>query len=150
MSDSIQKYQNLLSVFCDQAEKYGDAPYLWSKNKKHYQFLSWNDTYLRVKKLANYLKKIGIESDSKVMLISENRPEWQISDLAIMAADGISVPAYTTITSRDYEYLINHSETKVIIVSSKLLYSKVELALNKLKIERDVIIIDDFGPKKTI
>ena len=64
MSGSIQKYQNLLSVFCDQAEKYGDAPYLWSKNKKHYQFLSWNDTYLRVKKLANYLKKIGIESDA--------------------------------------------------------------------------------------
>ncbi len=148
MSDSIQKYRNLLSVFCDQAEKYGDAPYLWSKNNKHYEFLSWNDTYLRVKKLANYLKKIGVESDSKVMLISENRPEWQISDLAIMAADGISVPAYTTITSQDYEYLISHSETKVIIVSSELLYSKVELALNKLKIERDVIIIDDFGPKK--
>ena len=148
MSDSIQKYRNLLSVFCDQTEKYGDAPYLWSKNNKHYQFLSWNDTYLRVKKLANYLKKIGVESDSKVMLISENRPEWQISDLAIMAADGISVPAYTTITSQDYEYLISHSETKVIIVSSELLYSKVELALNKLKIERDVIIIDDFGPKK--
>ena len=148
MSDSIQKYRNLLSVFCDQMEKYGDAPYLWSKNNKHYQFLSWNDTYLRVKKLANYLKKIGVESDSKVMLVSENRPEWQISDLAIMAADGISVPAYTTITSQDYEYLISHSETKVIIVSSELLYSKVELALNKLKIERDVIIIDDFGPKK--
>ena len=148
MSDSIQKYRNLLSVFCDQTEKYGDAPYLWSKNNKHYEFLSWNDTYLRVKKLANYLKKIGVESDSKVMLISENRPEWQISDLAIMAADGISVPAYTTITSQDYEYLISHSETKVIIVSSELLYSKVELALNKLKIERDVIIIDDFGPKK--
>tara|TARA_Y100000768_G_scaffold214440_1_gene161608 strand:+ start:1338 stop:3089 length:1752 start_codon:yes stop_codon:yes gene_type:complete len=148
MSDSIQKYRNLLSVFCDQAEKHGDAPYLWSKNNKHYEFLSWNDTYLRVKKLANYLKKIGVESDSKVMLISENRPEWQISDLAIMAADGISVPAYTTITSQDYEYLISHSETKVIIVSSELLYSKVELALNKLKIERDVIIIDDFGPKK--
>jgi len=148
MSDSIQKYRNLLSVFCDQMEKYGDAPYLWSKNNKHYQFLSWNDTYLRVKKLANYLKKIGVESDSKVMLVSENRPEWQISDLAIMAADGISVPAYTTITSQDYEYLISHSETKVIIVSSELLYSKVELALNKLNIERDVIIIDDFGPKK--
>ena len=148
MSGSIQKYQNLLSVFCDKAEKYGDAPYLWSKNNRHYQCLSWNDTYLQVKKLANYLKKIGVESDSKVMLVSENRPEWQISDLAIMAADGISVPAYTTITSQDYEYLISHSETKVIIVSSELLYSKVELALKKLKIKRDVIIIDDFGPKK--
>ena len=51
--------------------------------------------------------------------------EWQISDLAIMAADGISVPAYTTITSQDYECLISHSEAKVIIVSSELLYSKI-------------------------
>ena len=55
-----------------------------------------------LKKLANYLKKIGIESDSKVMLISENRPEWQISDLAIMAADGISVPAYYAKKDRNY------------------------------------------------
>ncbi len=148
MSDSIQKYQNLLSVFCDQAKKYGDAPYLWSKNNKHYHSLSWNETYLRVKKLASYLKKIGIKNETRVMLVSENRPEWQISDLAIMAADGISVPAYTTITSQDYEYLISHSEARVIIVSSEFLYSKIELAINKLKIKRDLIIIDDFDLKK--
>ena len=148
MSDSIQKYQNLLSVFCDQVKKYGDAPYLWSKNNKHYHSLSWNETYLRVKKLASYLKKIGIKNETRVMLVSENRPEWQISDLAIMAADGISVPAYTTITSQDYEYLISHSEARVIIVSSEFLYSKIELAINKLKIKRDLIIIDDFDLKK--
>ena len=148
MSDSIQKYENLLSVFCDQAKKYGDAPYLWSKNNKHYHSLSWNETYLRVKKLASYLKKIGIKNETRVMLVSENRPEWQISDLAIMAADGISVPAYTTITSQDYEYLISHSEARVIIVSSEFLYSKIESAINKLKIKRDLIIIDDFDLKK--
>ena len=148
MSDSIQKYLNLLSVFCDQAKKYGDAPYLWSKNNKHYQSLSWNETYSRVKKLANYLKKIGIKNEARVMLVSENRPEWQISDLAIMAADGISVPAYTTITSQDYEYLISHSEARVIIVSTEFLYSKIESAINKLKIKRDLIIIDDFDLKK--
>ena len=144
----MYKRQNLLSVFCDQAKKYGDAPYLWSKNNKHYQSLSWNETYSRVKKLANYLKKIGIKNEAMVMLVSENRPEWQISDLAIMAADGISVPAYTTITSQDYEYLISHSEARVIIVSSEFLYSKIELAINKLKIKRDLIIIDDFDLKK--
>ena len=148
MINSDQRYENLLSVFYDKVKNFGDRPYLWSKNNKYYQSLSWNETYLRVKKLSNYLKKIGIKNEARVMLVSENRPEWQISDLAIMAADGISVPAYTTITSQDYEYLISHSEAKVIIVSSELLYSKIELAINKLKIKRDIIIIDDFITKK--
>ena len=148
MINSDQRYENLLSVFYDKVKNFGDRPYLWSKNNKYYQSLSWNETYLRVKKLSNYLKKIGIKNEARVMLVSENRPEWQISDLAIMAADGISVPAYTTITSQDYEYLISHSEAKVIIVSSVFLYSKIELAINKLKIKRDIIIIDDFITKK--
>ena len=148
MINSYQRYENLLSVFYNQVKKLGDRPYLWSKKNKHYQSLSWNESYLRVKKLANYLKKIGIKNEARVMLVSENRPEWQISDLAIMAADGISVPAYTTITSQDYEYLISHSEAKVIIVSSEFLYSKIELSINKLKIKKDIIIIDDFDLKK--
>lgn len=148
MINSDQRYENLLSVFYDKVKNFGDRPYLWSKNNKYYQSLSWNETYLRVKKLSNYLKKIDIKNEARVMLVSENRPEWQISDLAIMAADGISVPAYTTITSQDYEYLISHSEAKVIIVSSVFLYSKIELAINKLRIKRDIIIIDDFITKK--
>ncbi len=148
MPYSCQKYKNILSIFCDQTEKYGDAPYLWSKKDQHFKSISWNDTYAMVKNLACKLKRINIADNARVMLVSENRPEWQISDLAIMAADGITVPAYTTITSQDYEYLIGHSETKVIIVSSEFLYLKIELAINRLKIKRDIIIIDDFVPKK--
>ena len=148
MSDTYQKYQNLLSVFCDQSEKYGDRPYLWSKKNQLYESISWNDTYSMVNKLASKLKKMDIADNARVMLVSENRPEWQVSDLAIMAADGISVPAYTTITSQDYEYLIRHSEARVIIISSEFLYSKIELAINNLKIKKDVIIINDFTPKK--
>ena len=61
----------------------------------------------------------------RCLLISENRPEWMISDLAIMLANGITVPAYTTYTERDYEYLIDDCEPSVIIVSDKIQYNKV-------------------------
>tara|TARA_Y100000590_G_scaffold470732_1_gene668938 strand:- start:3087 stop:4835 length:1749 start_codon:yes stop_codon:yes gene_type:complete len=149
MINSDQRYENLLSIFCAQVKKLANEPYLWSKKDSKYQSISWEDTYLAVNKLAKFLNKIDVKDSARVVLISENRPEWQISDLAIMAADGISVPAYTSITPQDYEYIIKHSEAKVIIVSSESLYSKIESAINKLKKTINVIIIDDFIPKKS-
>ena len=61
-----------------------------------------------------------MKNNDRCLLISENRPEWMISDLAIMLANGITVPAYTTYTERDYEYLIDDCEPSVIIVSDKI------------------------------
>ena len=61
------------------------------------------------------------------MLISENRPEWLISDLAIMLSKGITVPAYTTYSERDYEYLINDCKPSVIIVSDAIQLKKLTI-----------------------
>ena len=58
----------------------------------------------RIRVLSNYLKNI-ISKGDKCILLSENRPEWLISDIAIMLANGITVPAYTTYTEADYKYL---------------------------------------------
>ena len=58
------------------------------------------------------------------MLISENRPEWMISDLSIMLSGGITVPAYTTYTERDYEYIIDDCTPTIIIISDKIQYMK--------------------------
>ena len=142
--EQVQKYSNLLSVFREKSIAYKDKPYLWSKQNSDYTSISWLQTYKAINNLANYLKSIGIKNDARVLLVSENRPEWQISDIAIMAADGVTVPAYITITSQDYEYIVNHSESMVVIVSSQSLFEKVANAINKLKKTIHVIIIDDF------
>jgi long-chain acyl-CoA synthetase len=142
--EQVQKYSNLLSVFREKSIAYKDKPYLWSKQNSDYTSISWLQTYKAINNLANYLKSIGIKNDARVLLVSENRPEWQISDIAIMAADGVTVPAYTTITSQDYEYIINHSESIVVIVSNQSLFEKVANAINKLKKTIHVILIDDF------
>jgi len=102
-------YNNLLNVFVDQVKSKNEKPYLWSKKNNIYVPISWNDTYRYINLLANYLKNTGLCDGARVLLISENRPEWQIADIAILASNCVTVPAYTTITSFDYEYIINHS-----------------------------------------
>ena len=58
--------------------------------------------YKLSEEISKYIKK-----GDRCLLISENRPEWMISDLSIMLSEGITVPAYTTYTERDYEYIID-------------------------------------------
>ena len=64
------------------------------------------------------------------MLISENRPEWMIADLSIMLSEGITVPAYTTYTERDYEYIIDDCH-HLLFVSDKIQYEKIKNIIPK-------------------
>ena len=90
--------------------------------KKNY---SWKKTYLSINKLAFELKKYVNKGD-RCLLISENRPEWFISDLSIMLSGSITVPAYTTYAERDYEYIINDCKPTVIFVSNTEQFNKVK------------------------
>ena len=60
-------------------------------------------------------------------LVSENRPEWMISDIAVMLAGGITVPAYTTYTEKDYKYIIEDCRPSVIIVSNNEMHDKLKI-----------------------
>ena len=64
-------------------------------------------------------------------MVSENRPEWMIADLSIMLAGGITVPAYTTYTERDYEYIIDDCTPSILIISNKIQYSKIKEIIPK-------------------
>ena len=81
--------------------------WLSSKNNKKF---SWGETSSNIYKLAKTLKE-NIVSDDRCLLVSENRPEWLISDIAVMLAGGITVPAYTTYTEKDYKYIIEDCRT---------------------------------------
>ena len=76
-------------------------------------------------------------------MVSENRPEWFISDLAIMLAGGITVPAYTTYTEEDYKYLIEDSEPSLVIVSNKEMLSKLKKTINEKNFIKKIIIFDE-------
>ena len=79
---------------------------------------SWRVVDGQIRILTTYLKKI-ISRGDRCLLLSENRPEWLISDLSIMNAGGVTVPLFTTYSDKDYEYIIKDCKPKVCIVSNQ-------------------------------
>ncbi|WP_337847565.1 AMP-dependent synthetase/ligase [Sphingomonas sp.] len=113
----LEKFDNLVSMFFTRAREQCDAPFLWAKSGGKWQSTSWAEAAQKVASLAAALKKLGLKPGDRVMLVSENRPEWCISDLAIMAAGGVTVPTYTTNTERDHQHIIDNSGATMTIVS---------------------------------
>ncbi|HEY0149435.1 MAG TPA: long-chain fatty acid--CoA ligase [Allosphingosinicella sp.] len=112
------KHPNLVSMFFTHAAEKGDAPFLWAKKEGAWRSISWRDAAEQVASLAAALRRIGLNKGDMVMLVSENRPEWCLSDLAIMAAGCVTVPAYVTNTERDHQHILDDSGARAVIVST--------------------------------
>ena len=95
---TFETFPNLVTMFFTRANEKGDAPFLWAKRDGEWQATSWAEAARQVASLAAALRDAGLQPGDRVMLVSENRPEWCLSDLAIMAAGCITVPTYTTNT----------------------------------------------------
>ena len=131
----LSTYNNLLELFFDQYNKQDKNNIFLTNLGNPRHELSWEKTYLLVNNLSNKISK-DIKLGDRCILISENRPEWLISDLAIMLAGGISVPSYTTYTTKDYEYIIRDCEPSILIVSNKEQFNKVKDILDYKSIKK--------------
>jgi len=140
---NIKDFNNLNDLFFYQAKKQDPKNiflhWLNPVNKKQF---SWSDVELNIQKLAIVLKKIVKEGD-RVLLVSENRPEWLIADLSIMLSGAITVPAYTTYTEEDYNYLIEDCEPSVVIVSNNKIYKKLEKIIKEKQFIKKIITFDN-------
>ena len=89
------------------------------------------------------LASLGIGKDDKVSIIAENRPEWVYSDMAILGLGAIDVPLYPSLTSDSVEYILNNSESKAIIVSTKFQLNKVMKIRDKCKTLKYIILLNE-------
>src|SRR5579859_7128484 len=121
MARQLERFDNLVSLFLTRAEQKGDKPFLWAKCEGQWRPTSWSEAARQVAALAVSMKRIGLEPGDRVALVSENRPEWLIADLAIMAAGCVTVPTYTTNTTRDHAHVLGNSGARAVIVSSQKL-----------------------------
>ena len=122
----LKNLKNLVELFFSQFESQKDKKkILLSSLKEPKKNYNWEETFRSIKKLSTELKYY-VKKGDRCLLISENRPEWFISDLSIMLSGSITVPAYTTYSERDYEYIINDCTPSVVFVSNTEQFNKVK------------------------
>ena len=124
----LSKINSLVELFFTKYEEISsvsDKPFLkWLKDDNK-NFITWKQVEANVQILSEYLKK-NLSKGDRCILLSENRPEWLISDIAIMNAGGVTVPLFTTYSEKDYEYIINDCKPKICIVSNNIQLKKID------------------------
>jgi len=143
----IEKNNNLLALFYDQYQRQEKESIFLQSLKEPKKKYSWEDVYLNINKLSEEISKY-IKKGDRCLLISENRPEWMIADLSIMLSAGITVPAYTTYSERDYEYIIDDCTPAILIISDKEQFKKIKNIIPKKDFIKKIIFfehMDDFN-----
>ena len=126
---NISKINSLVELYFKKAQEVdGKKPFLkWLKlNKPTY---TWEEVTLSILKLTSKIKSFINEGD-RCLILSENRPYWLMTDIAIMNAGGISVPIFTTYSASDYEYILNDCKPSIIIVSNQNQFNKIKKFIN--------------------
>jgi long-chain acyl-CoA synthetase len=133
---------NLAAMFFEQAARRGERPFLWLKRDGRYRPIGWQEAARQVTHFARGLRALGIERGDRVALVAENRPEWMIADLAIIAAGAITVPAYTTHTVEDHRHVLANSGAKAVIVSTAALAHRVMPAADQVSTIASIITLE--------
>ncbi len=141
-------YTNLKEAFLFSSNKFADKPFL---NNDLGVSLSYREAKKMALKLSEAIRKAGIGKDDKVALLSENNPFWPIAYFAIVLSDAIAVPILPEFTADDVRILLNHSESRGIIISTKQRTKLAkELSIPVFEItEKKIIAADNYNAIKT-
>jgi len=139
----LKNFNNLIELYFHQAKQQNpENDFLEWLNPQNKLKFTWEETSSSIYKLASKIKK-NIKDGDRCLLVSENRPEWLISDIAIMLANGITVPAYTTYTEKDYRYLVEDCEPSIIFVSNSFIHDKLKNIIEKKLFIKKIITFDE-------
>jgi long-chain acyl-CoA synthetase len=135
-------YKAIPELFFETAKKHANKTALLYKRESVYFPITHKELCRQVEIFAAALQKLGVEKGEKVAILSENRPEWVISDLAVMAVGAVVVPLHATFSAKAICTVLNHSQAKVLIVSNSDFLNKVLLGQKYLKHLKKIIVIE--------
>jgi long-chain acyl-CoA synthetase len=138
--------ETLSQLFDNTCRTYRKDNLLMSKREGRYVPISTDEFEARVRTLSAGLRELGLRPGDKVVIFSENRPEWVMTDFAVLCAGGVTVPIYTSLMPEQVKYIINDSDAKMVVCSNRELWLKVEAVRRDLPQVRDFIMIDEEAP----
>ncbi len=125
----VSKINSLVELFFKKLEEVDSTQSFLNSLKSEKTIYNWKEVSERILKLSNKLKKL-ISSGDRCLILSENNPNWFISDISIMNAGGISVPIFTTYSENDYKYILGDCKPTLIIVSNNSQFKKIKDFIN--------------------
>lgn len=133
----------LISLLQHSIEHYGSKPALAHKPKGGtYQDISYAELGESVHTFSKGLNALGVQKDDRVAILSENRPEWAITDFGTLKAGGVTVPMFSTLTAAQVGYILKDSGSKIICVSTEAQLKKVLSIRDEVPTLEQVIIFD--------
>jgi long-chain acyl-CoA synthetase len=137
----------LSSLFLNTCRTHIKPGLLYEKIEGRFVPISTAEFESRVRRLSLGLRALGLRPGDKVILLSENRPDWIVTDFAVLCAGGVTVPLYTSLTPEQIKYLINDSGAGIIVCSSRNLWLKVEAVRGDLPRLEHAVMIDEEPPE---
>ncbi len=138
--------ETLAGMFLHTVKSYRKDAFLLEKKGETYRPIPTSEFERRVRRFALGLRELGFAAGDKLCLLSENRPDWAVTDFAVLCSGGLTVPIYTTLTSEQSHYIIDDSDAKIVVVSSAELWRKIEPLRARLPKVRHFISMELAAP----
>lgn len=150
---SYPDWPNLATMLFDRAAQWADRPVLSVKRAKAWHTVRWAELARGVATVAGMLRDAGVAPGDRVLLLSENRPEWPMADFAIMALGAVTVPAFTTWTAEDLGHVLRDCGARHVVVSGPAMLKRLAAACGETQPEF-VLLFDEadamFGQRSTV
>lgn len=142
----LANFKTIPELFAFLTEDYGKRTtknLMYRKVAGKFEGISYAEFKEQTENIAFGLSALGVKKDDKVAIISENRPEWVYSDMAILGLGAVDVPIYPSLTAESIEFILNNSESKGVILSTKFQLNKVLKIKNNLRYVKFIIVMND-------
>jgi long-chain acyl-CoA synthetase len=147
--ENIIGFENLpqtIPHFCFESFRRNNKPdALAFKVESVWKYFNGNEVVERVKRIAMGLAALGVQAGDRVAIISENRPEWSLVDLAILSLRAVNVPIYTTQAVEQIRFILENSGSKMLFISGKKLWKHAENAIQSVEQLEKLIFFEADG-----
>jgi long-chain acyl-CoA synthetase len=135
--------ETLSQLFLNTTKTYVKDDLLLVKVEGRYGPISTAEFEKRIEHLSLGLADLGLGVGDKLVIFSENRPEWTMTDFAVLCAGAVTVPIYTSLMPEQVKYIINDSDAKIVVCSNRDLWLKVDAVRHELPSVHHFVLIDE-------